>query len=281
MARASQRRRRSDAARASKHDLYEQSVQEPDGEIEFVDRVFRRRRGRVPLSLREDFCGTALFCARWVQGRPGRSAVGVDLDRETLDWGRKHRLEPIGQAAERVQLLCANVLDVEAPAVDVITAFNFSYCLIHERRDLLRYCRRAREQLAAEGLFVLDFHAGPRSQEEIEEETEHDDFTYLWQQGEIDALSGRARRAIHFRFPDGSQLRNAFSYEFRVWTLPELRDLLDEAGFAPVDVYFEDFDDEGYTTGSTRKVKRMAHEDSWVGYLVAEPGQRRAGCAQE
>lgn len=264
-------RRARAAASASRHDLYEQAVQEPEGEVEFVDRVFRKMRGRPALTLREDFSGTAAFSACWVDSREGRRAIAVDLDAETLDWGRKHRIEPLGERARDVSLVCADVLEVETAPVDVIVAFNFSYSLIHERADLLTYFRRAREGLAPEGVFILDFHAGPRTQEEIVEETELEGFTYVWEQGEMDALSGIAKRAIHFEFPDGSSIKNAFRYEFRVWTVPELRDLLHEAGYHSVDCWFEDFDEDGYALGPAKKVTHLPHEDSWVGYLVAAP----------
>ena len=259
------------AATADRHDLYERAVQDPDSEIDFIERVFKRLRGRPALRLREDFCGTALLSAEWVKGGAAREAIGVDLDRSTLAWALKRRVEPLGSAAARVTLLCDDVLRVSAPPADVVAALNFSYSLIRERRDLLDYFRRVRGGLVRDGLFVLDFHAGPRSQEEIEEETELEGFTYVWEQGPLNAISGRARRAIHFCFPDGSEIHNAFRYEFRVWTLPELRDLLDDAGFAAAHVYFEDFDEDGYPIGPPKKVRRVAHEDSWIGYLVAEP----------
>ena len=31
---------------------------------------------------------------------------------------------------------------------------------------------------------------------------------------------------IHFKFPDGSKLKKAFTYEWRLWTAPEIRELL-------------------------------------------------------
>ena len=271
MTMASGKRARGERAadRASRHELYEQAVQEPDGEVEFVDSVYREMRGRAAVTLREDFAGTSTFSACWVDSSEGRRAIAVDLDAETLDWGRKHRIEPLGERARDVTLVCANVLDVETPPVDVIVAFNFSYSLIHERSDLLAYFRRAREGLASDGLFILDFHAGPRTQEEIIEETELDGFTYVWEQGEMNAITGIAPRSISFEFPDGSELKNAFAYDFRVWTVPELVDLLREADFATIDCWFEDFDEDGYALGPAKKVTHLPHEDSWVGYLVA------------
>jgi SAM-dependent methyltransferase len=257
------------AAKACRHELYEQSVQEPEWDLEFVERVFREIRGRPAQSLREDFCGTALLCAEWVRGAEYRTAIGVDLDKETLDWAQVHRVEPLGARKGDLTLVHADVCDVRTDPVDVIAALNFSYSLIHRRADLLRYFARAREGLGPDGLFMLDFHAGPNSQEELVEETAFEDFTYVWEQGELDALSAHASRAIHFSFPDGSELRDAFTYDFRVWTIPELRDVLHDAGFGQVDAYYEPFDEDGDVTGDPRRITHITHEDSWTGYLVS------------
>ena len=50
-----------------------------------------------------------------------------------------------------------------------------------------------------------------------------------------------------------------------MWTVPGLRDLLDEAGFSCADVYFEDFDQDGDSLGPPEKVDQMTHEDSRIG----------------
>ena len=260
----------SQAANADRHVYYERAVQEPDEEVQVLDLVFSKLRGRKPVSLREDFCGTALLCTRWVESDPARRAIGVDLDSDTLAWGREHRVRPLGARAEAVELVCADVREAATAAVDLVAAFNFSYCLIHERSELVEYFRAARNALASDGLFVLDMHQGPRTWEELIEETEFDDFVYVWEQGAIDALSGKARRAIHFEFPDGSALDDAFEYVFRVWTLPELVDALGEAGFKRTDLFYEEFDEDGYSVGELHRVERLKHEDSWIGYLVCE-----------
>ena len=258
------------ATKADRHVYYERAVQAPEEEVEVLDLVYTKVRGRRPLTLREDFCGTALLCTRWVESHPDRRAIGVDLDSDTLAWGREHRVEPLGARAGAVELICADVREAATAPVDLVAAFNFSYCLIQDRAQLVEYFRAARKALAADGLFVLDLHQGPRTQEELFEETEFDDFVYVWEQGAVDALSGKARRAIHFEFEDGSELENAFEYEFRVWTLPELVDALRDAGFTRTDLFYEEFDEDGYSIGELHPVERLTHEDSWIGYLVCE-----------
>ena len=53
-----------------KHILYEKSVQTPDSDVQFMKRVFKAERGRLPQVLREDFCGTAALCCEWIKMFP-------------------------------------------------------------------------------------------------------------------------------------------------------------------------------------------------------------------
>ncbi len=267
--RAQQGKARLSAATADRLALYEASVQEPEADVRLIDRAFRGARRRRPLTLREDFCGTAWLCAEWARSHPERRAWGVDLHGPTLDWGRRRHLEPLGEAARRVQLLEADVLEARTPRVDVVAAFNFSYWIFRERAQMLHYFRRVRAALGPEGVFFLDLYGGPDAQCESEERTPKKGFTYVWEQGPMDAISGRARRWIHFEFRDGSRLERAFTYDWRIWSLPELRDLLADAGFARTDVYWEDADEDGEGTGVWRRRKRAENEQAWIAYLAA------------
>jgi hypothetical protein len=64
---------------------------------------------------------------------------------------------------------------------------------------------------------------------------------YTWEQRSADPLTGRVRNAMHFEVRcDGVvelTLRDAFTYDWRLWSVPELRDALVEAGFAAVEIY--------------------------------------------
>ena len=256
------------AAGSDKHDLYERSVQDTATDIRFIVQTFRKERGREPLSLREDFCGTAKLCADWVRRRPQRRACGLDLHLPTLDYGRRRHLAPLGQQAERVQLLCRDVLDGARNKVDVAVAFNFSYSVFKKREELLRYFRRVRGGLNPDGVFLLDLYGGPDAQIEVVEPQRMDGFTYVWDQRPLDAVSNECIRYIHFRFPDGSELKRAFRYDWRLWSLPELRELLFEAGFPRVDVYWEGAAEDGSGNGIFRKVKRVDNEQSWIAYVA-------------
>ena len=122
------RRSRRTAATSDKHELYELSVQGPEAEGDFIDKVWRQRRRRLARSIREDFCGTAIASAEWVKRRTDNTAIGVDLDQSVLDWAAtklEERLDP-GQRG-RVTLRRADVRTVKTPPVDCILAMNFSY----------------------------------------------------------------------------------------------------------------------------------------------------------
>lgn len=259
------------ASTADKYDLYIQSVQSPDVEVAFFDRAFRSHYGRSPRVLREDFCGTAAVCYEWVRSRPDRRAVGVDLDAEPLRWGEKRfGAGLVNGAASRLRIVQGDVRTTAAKA-EVISAQNFSYFCFETRKELVAYFRHARRNLGREGVMVLDALGGAEVMEDDREEiTSYGKFRYVWHQVDFDPISHHCRFAIHFRFRDGSELTNAFRYEWRLWTLPELRELLSEAGFAGVDVYWEATDRKtGEGNGVYRRRSRGDADPAWVVYLVA------------
>ena len=252
------------AAQADIHHLYQESVQDPEHAVDLIDGIYRAKRGRKPRRLREDFCGTAFTSAQWVRSHREREAVGIDLDQPTLNWGSEHNVEPLGKRKDRVSLVNCDVLNPRAPGdFDIVCAFNFSYCVFHNRGDLLRYFRNVLRSLDDQGVFVLDLHGGPDSQFELEESTEHDGFTYVWDQGPFDPINNHTVNRIHFRFTDGSELRDAFVYDWRVWSLPELRDALAEAGFNSVMTWWDGDDD------LIRPAQKATNYESWVAHLAA------------
>ncbi|MFO8071848.1 MAG: methyltransferase domain-containing protein [Polyangia bacterium] len=254
------------AENADRHDLYQESVQDCDDTIALIDRIYERRHRRPPLTLREDFCGTALLCSEWARRRADRFATGIDIDAPTLAWGRRHNLEPLGEASARVRLLERDVREgTPGDEFDVIAALNFSYFTFHHRETLLDYFRAARRDLSDGGMLLLDLHGGPDAQFQLEEETEFDGFTYVWEQEMFDPINNRATSRIHYRFPrGGGELRDAFVYDWRVWSIPELRDALADAGFSGSDVWWEgEHDDEPHLADSAENL------EAWVAYIAA------------
>jgi SAM-dependent methyltransferase len=263
------------AERADRHRLYEHSVQCAGAEVDFIDQSFRLLRGRSARLLREDFCGTASVCCEWVRRRKTNRAIGVDIDREVLDWGRSNNLSELPEdLARRVTLLEADVLEVETPSPDIIIAMNFSYWLLKHRSALKRYFKRVRKALKDDGMFFLDAYGGYDSYRIITEERtiegEGGDFTYIWEQERYDPVSGRLVCHIHFAFPDGSRMDRAFSYDWRLWSLPEIRELLDEAGFKRVICYWQGWDQDGNPDGVFTPVEAGEPDAGWIAYLTAE-----------
>jgi len=259
------------ASTADRHDLYQQSVQCPEADIKFFDRVYKKTYGERPSLLREDFCGTALLSCEWVKRRPGNRAIGVDLDPEVLGWGRRHNLEALGDRRELVTLFEEDVLTVETEPVQVVASMNFSYFIFTDRPTMVRYYRSVRASLQEKGLFVLDLMGGPEAQVIQEEEKDVDGFTYVWDQDVFNPITHHCTNYIHFRFKDGTEMNKAFTYEWRLWSVPEIRDMLHEAGFRGVDVYWEGSDEDGEGNGVFRKSLKGDDSPAWIAYIVATP----------
>ena len=125
--------------------------------------------------------------------------------------------------------------------------------------------------MKSDGLFFLDIFGGYEAFREMEEATEFDDFTYIWDQHHYNPISGDITCLIHFKFPDGSKLKQAFRYEWRLWTLPELQELLAEAGFSKVLVYWEGTDaDTGEGNGEYLPTEKGEADAGWICYVSAE-----------
>ncbi len=262
-------KRKFTAKTADRHELYQLSVQAPDAEIAFIDRTFRATFGRKPLSMREDFCGTALLCSAWVKSQKDRTATGVDIDGPTLDWGRKNNVSVLGKAAGRVSLLQQDVRDPTSDKFDVVNALNFSYWIFRTRNELREYFACVHAALKDEGIFLLDSYGGWESQEPMLESRKIPaGFTYVWDQDAFDPIGHEIVNHIHFEFKDGTKLEKAFTYEWRYWTLPEIQEVLTEAGFSDVKVYWDTSEDEEVERYRARL--RAENQPGWLAYLVAK-----------
>jgi hypothetical protein len=271
--------------RVHKHILYEASVQGTDIDIALINRVYRGWHKRLPLTLREDFCGTALLACDWAASRPDRHAWGVDLHRPTLDWSRRHRLPIYGEHADRVTLLKENVLAPSCPPVDVVAALNFSYMIFKQRDTLKAYFQRACQGLTPGGLFLLDLFGGPHSQDVMTESKEipagrdaegtpYPAFTYVWDQAAFNAVNQNIVCHIHFRGKKIQPQEKAFTYDWRLWSITEICDLLRECGFDSIDTYFEGWSDaHGSTDGVLRRRREYREMSAWVAYLACRKGE--------
>lgn len=271
----------SQASQADRHELYELAVQDPPSEVRFVGQTFKKLRGRPALSLREGFAGTSVFSLEWVRSHKQRTAIAVDLDQPTLDWGLHRRIRPAGADAEqRITQLRANVLDAASPLVDIAVGFNFSYWCFETRAELRAYFEAARAGLVDDGVLFLDAYGGTEvPQHELTRREIKDSrglvnggrrYFYEWEQIDYNPITAHMNCAIHFELDDGSRIDRAFSYSWRVWTLPEIRELLLEAGFKTVRVWSEREDEDGDGTGRFFDAKTFDNEGVWWVYISAE-----------
>jgi hypothetical protein len=254
---------------ADLHWLYEQSVQNPEVEVEFIEGVFKKEFGRRPIFLREDFCGTALLCSHWVKTRAENTALGVDLDGPTLEWGRVNNVAPLGDRAANITLIKEDVRKVTSPRADVLAATNFSWWGFKTRAELKEYLQLAYANVNDEGMLLLDCYGGPEAQVPQFEEREQDGFDYVWDQDTFNPITNEVVCKIHFKFPNGSKRKNVYRYDWRLWSLPETCDLLKEAGFRKTIIYWEGTDEDGEPNGVFEPSRTGDLAPAWVAYILA------------
>lgn len=263
------------AQRADKYRLYQRSVQEPEAEVRFFRRAYRDAYACDPVVLREDFCGTFAVCCEWVKQGKTRRAIGVDLDPEPLAWGTANNLAKLDpQAQKRVTLLQEDVRKRASSGADVLAAQNFSFWLFKTRKDVVRYFKAAWHNIAAKGVMVVDMMGGPEIHKEHQTDLRsfrnYGGFKYEWEQARFDPITHDVLFHIHFAFKDGSRLNKAFTYDWRLWTMPEVREMLLEAGFSRADVYWENTESKtGEGSGVYRRRMSAPAEACWIAYVVA------------
>lgn len=221
-----------------KHDLYELCVQSPKDLVPLIAAI----HGGSPTTLAEDFAGTAALSHAWIDSNEDRHAIAADLDRQALSKHGPHN---------RIIKHDADVRTINDPA-DAVFVGNFSIGYLHTRAELVEYLRHARSRLAGGGVFVCDTYGGesafltghvhrphpiPKSLDGVGGRI----CRYTWEQRDADPLTGMVTDVIHFRIEDAGviteEFDDAFVYEWRLWSVPELRDAMVEAGFRSTQVY--------------------------------------------
>ena len=256
----------------NKYEYYIASVQSPEADVEFFEQVWKELKPHKKLvTLREDFCGTFIVCCQWVKSKNYRKALGVDIDQVPLDYGYKNHYSRMTKSQqERVNTYCMSVLSQKTPSADLIVANNFSYFIFKERKALLKYFATAYKKLSKDGLFVIDCFGGSQCHEPNEEETKHKHFSYFWDQETFDPISHDSRFHIHFKRKGEKKRFGVFSYNWRMWSLPEIRDILKDAGFKKIHVYWEGTTKTGEGNGQFERQQKGDFCESWVAYIVAE-----------
>jgi SAM-dependent methyltransferase len=216
----------------NRFDCYELCVQSPADLVPFLRAV----HGSRPVTLREDFCGTAALSRHW----PGH-AIAIDSDAAVIAEARRR------DAAPNVDLRCADcITSADEDASDIIFVGNFSIGYIQDHRTLVNYLASSRSRLRSGGVFICDTYGGASAFKTGSVERTHaapdgSVVKYLWRQDSADPLTGRVRTSLHFRvIRDGEVIADhpdAFTYDWRLWSIAELREAMTEAGFAASEVY--------------------------------------------
>lgn len=254
-----------------KYDFYEKSVQNPEVEVIFMHDQFKKVNGRAPFTLREDFCGTGAISCMWVKQNKKCKAYGVDLDEEPLKMGFVRHYSKLNKDQQkRMHYLKQNVLSAKAPKVDIVCAFNFSYYIFHTRKDLVKYFKSVRRSLKSKGMFFIDLFGGPESQKLVTDVKKLRGLTYYWECQHFNPISHDCVFAIHFKDKKGKKHKNVFTYHWRFWMLPELRDIMSEAGFKTVTTYWEGDGPDGTGDGIFTAQAVAENSDAWVSYLVGQ-----------
>jgi hypothetical protein len=255
------------AATADKYKLYTLAFQEPPVDVRFCREVFRQRVDRAAVSLREDFCGTAAVACEWVQSSEDHHAACIDIDPKPLAWCRENRLPTLPEPSRsRIELIQDDVLSLNIRLVDIILALNSSFCAFKERDQLLTYFRRCHDSLNDDGMLVLGLYAGPEAHITGIDEIPLEGFVAIWEQSEFNAVTNEATNRIHFRFTDDSTMRNAFVYDWRMWTLRELTDALRQSGFGEARVYSRSQVESGH--GPIEECKTAQVSTHWDALVV-------------
>jgi hypothetical protein len=288
--------KRTATRRPHKLELYRRAVQHPMAEAAFLHRAYLNyAKGDPPLLLREDFAGTCAVASAWIMMDDEHQAMAVEAHGPTTRWAQRTSDRELGDRADDLHIVEADVLDVDGPKVDITCALNFSTFMYHDRASLKQYFKAARRGLRRDGLLVIDAYGGPGAMRvgtqtravppppDVPRELTSNapsgaptvkasgqpGFTYHWEQRSFDPSSHRTECRIHFEMDDGKRVNSAFIYRWRLWTLPELIEVMLEAGFKRSTAWCDRYDSEvGTSDGIYRPIRQMPAREDWVAYVV-------------
>lgn len=252
-----------------KYAFYNQAVQSPAEDVKFYRKIYKEiRKEKKPTVLREDFCAGGAISCEWVRLDRDNKSCGLDLDPEPMNYGRIHYVSKLSEDQQkRVALIKKDVLTLGLPSADIAVAVNFSYFFFKKREILKKYFENVYKSLNYNGLFVVDIFGGSQCTDAIEDRTKHKNFTYYWDQQSFDPVTNEAYFEIHFRY-NGKKHEGVFAYDWRMWSIPEIRELMLEVGFQDTKVYWEGTDRKGRGNGEFKAVEKGESCLSWIAYIA-------------
>jgi SAM-dependent methyltransferase len=232
-----------DISQNKRHLLYQKSVQNPKREIEFYIKQFRNVFNKIPLKFREDFCGTGLLCCEWVKSNVLNTAIGIDYDLDTINFGIENNVNYLSSGSDRVKLIHQNVLDPfdNLEKFDIICSMNYSHFLLTKRKDLVKYFKNVKSNLNTKGMLLMDFFGGAHVYDYHTHNNLSEIYKYIGEQMNI--LNNITVISLNFK-NDKNNFEPFFKYNFRVYTLIELKEALEDAGFNKFKIFIKDIDEE-------------------------------------
>lgn len=175
--------------------------------------------------------------------------------------------------AERVKLICKDVLQLDESGKDtgksdIICAYNFSVCYLFSRQDLVKYFKICRGTLKQEGLFFCDIFGGEIAcKPNIRRRDLSNGVKYEFEQIDFCPITNHSHFQMSFKFPDGSKIKEAFTYDWRIWSISEIRDCMMDAGFSRTVVWFLD-ESEGAEEATFEPMVETYQRESWHSFIV-------------
>jgi len=253
-----------------KYFYYRKAVQSTEGDIDFLNKTYKELKGKKARTLREDFCAAGALSVEWVKKDSKNTAYGLDLDPEPMEYGKSHYIAKLSPSQQkRVHLLEKNVLEQGLPKVDLSIAMNFSYFCFKSRAVMKAYFENVYKSLNKDGLFICDIFGGSQCYDAIVDKTKHKGFTYYWDQTNFDPVTNEALFYIHFKI-GSKKYEKVFTYDWRLWSISELREIMGDVGFKKTHIYWEGTTRNGTGDGVFTRTEKGEACLSWIAYIVAE-----------
>jgi hypothetical protein len=229
----------------SKYELYQKSVQNVKKEVEFFKKVFRLIYNKMPTTFREDFCSTALLSCEWVKGNVLNSAVGIDFDQETLDWGMQNNINNLTTGSDRIKLIKQDVLEQFDPSqkFEIICSLNYSHFLLPTRKQILKYFQNVVLNLESKSVFILDFYGGSHIFSDHKYQHNKSSDFYEFSGKQMNILNNQSKCSLNYKIKK-NKYKPMFSFNFRIYSIIELREALEEAGFNEFKLYIKEMNDD-------------------------------------
>ena len=98
-------------------------------------------------------------------------------------------------------------------------------------------------------------------------------FDYIYEQATWEPETRQQTVKVHFRFEDDSWIREAFTYDWRVWNFNELQRCMKAVGFARTAVFIDGYDEDHnyrHNVAPTQDwEEQVKEEEFYSGYVVA------------